>query len=137
MNKESTASHKVLFVDDELATLQGLSEVLAKHFDLFCATNGTEALALVEQQAFELILLDVELPDIPGFKICQKLKADDRYRHIPVIFLTGFEDLVFEGQAFDAGAADFICKPVVPARLLMRARYHIARKKELEQLLSQ
>ncbi|WP_086481725.1 response regulator [Oceanospirillum sanctuarii] len=136
MPNELNKTDKVLFVDDELSALQGLSEVLSQQFDLFCATNGTDALNLIKEQAFDLILLDVELPDIPGFKICQQLKANPATRHIPVIFLTGFEDLVFEGQAFDSGAADFICKPVIPARVMMRMRYHIARKKELEQLLT-
>jgi len=116
---------KILIVDDEPASLESLCVILEHGCELFMAETAQAGLDCLSQNKIDLILLDVDLPDQSGFDVCKKIKAGAETKHIPVIFLTGFEGLVFEAQAFQAGAVDFITKPASPYRVLMRVNAHI------------
>ena len=120
-----TSKAKILIVDDEPASVETLCVILENGAELLIATTAHEAEEYLAEVNFDLILLDVELPDLSGFQLCRKLKAHQETANIPVIFLTGYDGLVFESQAFDAGAVDYITKPASPYRVIMRVNAHL------------
>ncbi|MFW1678355.1 response regulator [Pontibacter sp. JAM-7] len=123
---------KVLVVDDELSALALLTSVLEAGVDVLTAENGQQAIASAIAAQPELILLDADLPDMSGFEVCRRLKEEPKTQQIPIIFLTGFDDLLFEIQAFEAGAVDYVVKSVSPVRVLMRVRAHIKNGRDIE-----
>ncbi|MCK5055478.1 MAG: response regulator [Candidatus Aminicenantes bacterium] len=120
----------VLIVDDVPKNLQVLGNILRKKdYNIAAATSGKQALDMVEKVLPDLILLDIMMPDIDGFQVCEKLKGSKRSKDIPVIFLTaktGTEDIV---KGFEVGAVDYLTKPFNSAELLARAHTHIELKK--------
>jgi PleD family two-component response regulator len=120
----------VLIVDDVPKNLQVLGNILRKKdYNIAAATSGKQALDMVEKVLPDLILLDIMMPDIDGFQVCEKLKGSKRSNDIPVIFLTaktGTEDIV---KGFEVGAVDYLTKPFNSAELLARAHTHIELKK--------
>ncbi|MDF2181002.1 response regulator [Neptuniibacter sp. CAU 1671] len=123
---------KVLLVDDELSSLALLTSVLAEGVAVLTAATGGEGVKSAKHDQPDLILLDADLPDFSGFEVCRRLKADPDTASIPVIFLTGYDDLLFEIQAFEAGAVDYVVKNVSPIRILMRVRAHIKNGQSLK-----
>ena len=117
---------KILIVDDEIFCHKVLRLILEEGSDILTEEAGVAGFNTALEHLPDLILLDADLPDISGFEVCRRLKADERSKNIPVLFLTGFDDLVFEAQAFDAGAVDYIVKPTSHYRVLMRVRAHLA-----------
>ena len=113
----------LLLVDDFALNLEVLAASLAERYDLQFATSGPQALALVRQQAPDLILLDVMMPGMDGYQVLEVLQGDPATRSIPVIFVTALSDSVSETQALAAGAVDFIHKPINPA--VVRARVQL------------
>ena len=105
------ARSRILIIDDTPANLMTLGAVLEKEFDLQVATSGPMGLALAEHNPPELILLDIMMPAMNGFEVCQRLKAEPRLRHIPVIFVTSLDDPASEAQGLTLGAVDYITKP--------------------------
>ena len=99
---------KILIVDDEPASLESLCVILEHGSQLFLAETAQAGLDCLAKNNIDLILLDVDLPDQTGFNVCTQIKSRPGTKHIPVIFLTGYDGLVFEAQAFQAGAVDFI-----------------------------
>jgi sigma-B regulation protein RsbU (phosphoserine phosphatase) len=120
----------VLIVDDVPKNLQVLGNILRKkEYKIAAATSGKQALDMVEKILPDLILLDIMMPDIDGFEVCEKLKGSPRSKDIPVIFLTaktGTEDIV---RGFEVGAVDYLTKPFNSTELLARAHTHIELKK--------
>ena len=131
MKKSST----ILIVDDESVARDILEGFLFREgYDLVFAENGREALAYVEKSPPDVILLDVMLPEIDGFEICRRLKGDSRRRHIPIILITalgGKEDLI---RGLDAGADDFLRKPVNDLELRARVRSLLRIKQQYDDL---
>ncbi|CAI8792524.1 diguanylate cyclase [Methylococcus capsulatus] len=127
MNETDDRQARILIVDDALANVGLLLDALEPEFDVQCATSGTEALFLLEAGAQpDLILLDVAMPDMDGFEVCRRLKADGRTRDIPVIFLTAEDGEHDETFGLALGAVDYIAKSspmaIVKARLRNHAR---------------
>lgn len=125
---------KVLIVDDSAANLRLLSDMLtANGYDVFLAQEGAVALRHVRFQLPDLILLDVVMPNIDGFKVCQFLKSDERTRDIPVVFMTSLAETTDKIRAFRMGAADYITKPFQAEEVLARVEtllsLHVMRKK--------
>lgn len=122
MNTENT----ILVVDDTLENLQVVGSVLkAQAYNIALATDGKSALEIVKENVIDLILLDIMMPGMDGYEVCQVLKADKATCHIPVIFLTArteVEDLV---TGFDAGGVDYIIKPFNHTELLARIKTHL------------
>ena len=125
---------KVLLVDDEPNNLQLLRQILRSSYQLILAHNGQSALAAVAAHHPDLILLDVMMPDLDGYEVCRRLKADPLMHDIPVIFVTAMGDVDDEAAGFDVGAVDYIHKPVSPAIVIRRVQTHLSlvHVKELE-----
>ncbi|RLC81896.1 MAG: hypothetical protein DRI81_01230, partial [Chloroflexi bacterium] len=113
----------VLVVDDNLALRQALEDLLAAEgYDVACASNGVEALAKATQLTPDLILLDVIMPDMDGFTVCQRLRADPLLADVPVIMITALADRDSRLRGFEAGADDYVSKPIDTPELLARVR---------------
>jgi diguanylate cyclase (GGDEF)-like protein/PAS domain S-box-containing protein len=119
---------RILTIDDTPANLQLLIAELAADFDLQIATSGALGLEYARQAPPDLILLDVMMPEMDGFEVCRRLKADAQLRDIPVIFLTALGDAQTEGIGLALGAADYIAKPVNVATAQQRIRNLLERE---------
>jgi signal transduction histidine kinase len=108
----SNQAPKILAIDDTPANLFTLGAALAADFDLQIATSGASGLALAAESPPDLILLDVMMPEMDGFETCQRLKADQRLKNIPVVFVTALSEVAAEAKGLTLGAADFITKPI-------------------------
>ena len=110
----------VLIIDDERSSIDVMSSMLESTLHVHVATNADEGFAMLNQYKIDIILLDIDLPEISGFDVCRKIKAQPNYTDIPVIFISGYSDLVFEIQAYEAGGVDYLTKPISPVRMLIR-----------------
>ncbi|WP_348698441.1 two-component system response regulator [Duganella fentianensis] len=124
----------LLLVDDEPTNLQVLRNILQDYYRLQFARNGQKALELAEQERPDLILLDVMMPGMTGLEVCRILKQHPQTSKIPVIFVTALSDADDEATGFEAGAVDYISKPVSPAVVKARVKTHLSlvRAEELE-----
>jgi len=116
----------ILAVDDEASNLQLLRQILQDQYRLLFAKDATRALELARQERPNLILLDVMMPGTTGHEACRQLKADPVTAHIPVIFVTALSDTADEVLGFEAGAVDYITKPVSPPVVRARVRTHLS-----------
>ena len=125
----------VLMVDDNPNNIQVLATIMADcGYDLGIAQNAHEVYQFLAENSPELILLDVEMPEIDGYEVCATIKADPRFEDIPVIFLTvkrEMEDIV---KGFELGAVDYITKPFNRKELISRVRTHISLKRSRDEL---
>jgi len=125
----------ILIVDDELWSRKLFEAMLAPEgYRTFCAASGDEALALIEQQAPDLILLDVMMPDVDGYQLAGTLKADPATASIPIIMVTAQYDREARLAGLDAGAEEFLTKPIDRAELWLRVR-NLLRIKTLNDFL--
>ncbi|MDR1248929.1 MAG: response regulator [Treponema sp.] len=115
----------ILVVDDNISSLKQISAQLTAHYAISLAASGALALRICKQEKPDLILLDVEMPEMDGLETIQRLKADPDLRSIPVIFLTGVRNTETEIQALRSGAIDFIAKPVNKDILFHRLELHL------------
>ncbi|MEI8573114.1 two-component system response regulator [Methylomonas sp. LW13] len=116
----------ILIIDDEPQNLRVLEQILAGKYKLVFARNGHEALAATRKFRPSLILLDIQLPDMDGYTVCRKLKADPLTESIPVIFITSLADADDEVTGFEAGAVDYIVKPVSSPTVRARVQTHLS-----------
>ncbi|HZV81021.1 MAG TPA: response regulator [Geobacteraceae bacterium] len=128
---------KVLAVDDEPVNLMLLEKILRDSHDIILASSGVEAIAKVKEHEPDLILLDVMMPEMSGFDVCRQLKADERYREIPVIFITALSGGDNESKGLQLGAMDYIVKPFIINHIRLRVRNQLELKYRTEQLLEQ
>ena len=127
VDQEEAPAASVLVVDDGVDNLRLLSDLLGKHgYDVRAVTTGRQALQAVEHNPPDLILLDITMPDMNGYEVCQRLKAKDRSKDVPVIFLTSLTDTADKIRAFDAGAVDYVTKPFQFDEVLARVKAHVA-----------
>ncbi len=117
---------KILLVDDEAMNLHLFKRILSDQYTPIFAKNGPEALDRAVRNAPDLILLDVMMPGMDGYAVCERLKADARTEKIPVIFVSAMNDVKDEARGFEAGAVDYISKPVSPPIVNARIRTHLA-----------
>ena len=115
----------VLVVDDEPNNLRLLKQILSDRYQLVFATSGVKALEVVEKIVPDLILLDVMMPGMDGYKTCRRLKADPRTAKVPVIFVTAMREDRDESRGFEAGAVDYIRKPISEPVVLSRVATHL------------
>lgn len=116
----------VLVVDDSKTINHFISTILNdKEINTVSAFDADEAWILLEQIKFDLIILDVVLPDSNGFQLCKRIKHHDLLKDIPIIFITGLGDKDNIVHAFDLGAVDYIVKPFDKAELLARVKIHL------------
>ncbi len=103
---------RLLLVEDDRINLKLLTHMLKPYnYQLLTAMSGKEALEMVEQHDPDLILLDIRLPDINGYEICERLKSDQKTKDIPIIVTTAFAHQEYREKAFALGADEFITKP--------------------------
>ncbi len=119
----------VLIVDDAPSNLAILTETLRSEFDVRIATSGPEALRLVRETPPDLILLDILMPDMDGYEVCRRLKAQASTRNIPIIFLTAKGEVSDETMGLAIGAVDYIVKPISIPIVLARVRTHVELKR--------
>ena len=103
---------KVLIIDDTPANLQTLGRALASEYDLHIANSGAIGLKLAREVHPDIILLDVMMPEMDGYEVCQRLKADEHLECIPVVFVTALSDLDAEAKGLQLGAVDYLAKPI-------------------------
>jgi diguanylate cyclase len=116
-----TTKQKVLIVDDTPENIHILMEILKDDYVIIAATNGEKALQLaIKIPQPDIILLDVMMPEIDGYIVCQKLKENPQTQHIPVIFVTALTEVGNETKGLEMGAVDYIVKPINP--LIVKAR---------------
>lgn len=116
----------ILIVDDTPDNLDILKGVLGAHFGVKVAINGRVALKIAASSPKpDLILLDVMMPEMDGYEVCRRLKADGATRDIPIIFVTAKSEVEDEAHGFSLGAADYIAKPISPPIVLARVRTHL------------
>jgi len=125
---------RLLLVDDQVLNIQALHLAFASDCQVFMATSGEQALQLCLERQPDLVLMDVEMPDLSGLAVCQRMQADQRMRNIPVIFVTAHSDPEAEMRGLDAGAVDFIAKPFSPAVVRARVRTHLTVKAQSDLL---
>jgi PleD family two-component response regulator len=133
---EPDRQSRILIVDDSNQNVMLLGTILKKrNYLIHVAKNGVQALKIIEHEPPDLILLDILLPEMNGFEVCETLKANPRTREIPVIFLTGKTDKDDIIRGFDLGAVDFITKPFNKRELVARVAAHL-RLRRLEQAVT-
>lgn len=116
-------SARVLVVDDILPNVKLLEAKLAsEYYDVLTATSGQEALEKVRDESPDIVLLDVMMPGMDGFEVCQEIKSDPTYAHIPVVMVTALTDAADRVRGLQAGADDFLSKPLNDTALMARVR---------------
>lgn len=116
----------VLVVDDVSENIDVLIGILDTDYVVKFALNGDTAIEIASKEPQpDIILLDVMMPGLNGYEVCEKLKLDPATAEIPVIFVTGLDDLKNELRGFDVGGVDYITKPVVPKIVSARVKTHI------------
>lgn len=134
----------ILVVDDDGANLMLAQKILGKEYRIAAANSGEAAFRYLERNKPDLILLDINMPHMDGFEAFEKLKGNEAYAGIPVIFLTAENSAETETKCFQAGAVDFVGKPFVPDVLISRVnrtleleRYHNSLENTVEQQTAQ
>lgn len=130
----ATPRPRLLIVDDQAVNVQALYHAFAADHQVFVATGGHQAAKMVRDKRPDLVLLDVVMPDLDGYEVCARLKADPETRDIPVIFVTSQGDEAAETRGLDVGAVDFISKPINPRIVRARVRTHLTLKQQADQL---
>lgn len=133
--------NNILVVDDIAENLRILSHTLCEQgYKVRCAKNGITGLNAAQKIIPDLILLDIKMPDIDGYTVCQKLKADPTTKDIPIIFLSALDDALDKVKAFEVGGVDYIVKPFQVEEVLVRVKNQLslqAAKAEILQLNQQ
>ena len=126
----------ILIVDDMPKNIQVLSNILYyKGYNIRIATTGSQALESIKTKAPDLILLDIQMPEMNGFEVCKILKANPDTKEIPIIFLTAVIEPEKIVQGFELGAVDYITKPFNTAELIVRVATQIEIKQSREKLV--
>ncbi len=127
--------NEILIVDDNPENLRVLSQVLKRAgYEIRAATNGAQALASIEAEEPDLVLLDVHMTDMNGFEVCQRIKDDPRFDKLPILFLSALDDAVNKVQGFESGAVDYITKPFDADEVLARVSTHLTLRRTQDQL---
>ncbi|MEO5373045.1 MAG: response regulator [Alphaproteobacteria bacterium] len=124
MAEEKTRS-TILIVDDEPINVQLIWRLLEEDYDVLVATNGPDAIDITREKKPALVLLDVVMPDMIGFDVCEQLQADAATKDVPVIFLTSLDDPQDKVIGFAVGGVDYITKPFFKEEVLARVRTHL------------
>jgi two-component system, sensor histidine kinase and response regulator len=130
-----TEEQSILIVDDVPKNIQLLGSILKEEsYELEFATSGKEALEWLDSKQFDLVLLDIMMPEMDGFEVCRKIKENPATREVSVIFLTAKADFQSIIQGFEAGAVDYITKPYNRKELMIRVKTHLTLQMQRKQL---
>jgi len=133
--RTDASRESILLVDDAPANLRLLAEMLtAQGYRVRAATSGNRALTSARAAPPDLILLDIRMPGMNGYEVCQQLKAEQQTCHIPVIFISALDELQDKVQAFEVGGIDYVTKPFQGEEVLARVETHLALRRLQNQL---
>jgi len=119
--------HSILIVDDVAINIQILKGLLIDEYKILAAKNGRRAIDIAQNTPQpDLILLDVVMPLMDGFEVCQLLKGNPKTKHIPIIFITGKTEKIDESLGFELGAADYVSKLSAPAIIKYRVKAQLS-----------
>lgn len=124
----------LLIVDDQVENLKLLSDLLKPLYQVLAATSGAVALQVLGTRQPDLCLLDIMMPEMDGYELCQQIKARPETAQTPIIFLTGKTDTPSEERGFAVGAVDYVNKPINPPLLLARVATHLSLASYTQQL---
>jgi two-component system cell cycle response regulator len=114
---------RILVVDDIPANVRLLEvRLLAEYFEVLTASNGADAIETCENSKVDVVLLDVMMPEMDGFEVCRRLKSDPATSHIPIIMITALDQIADRVRGLEAGADDFLTKPVNDLQLMTRVK---------------
>ncbi|WP_071190332.1 response regulator [Trichormus sp. NMC-1] len=121
-----TTPINILIVDDFFENIRLLSTILEQNgYQTRKAISGSMALTAVEASPPSLILLDIRMPEMNGYEVCEYLKSNPKTAQIPIIFLSASEDVIDKGKAFQVGGADYITKPLYIEEVLARVKHQL------------
>ena len=123
----------ILVVDDNESNIDMILAIL-KAYDVIPSTSGEDALALIKEESIDLVLLDILMPGMDGYTVCQRLKNQPDTRDIPIIFITAKTDEESIEKAYDLGGTDYVTKPFKPKELLARVRVQLKLQDVLREL---
>lgn len=126
------SNKKILVVDDTQSSIEILVELLSPQYDVLVALDGETAIEIAQEDKPKLILLDIVMPQLNGFMVCEKLKQSELTKDIPIIFITAKTDEESIEKAYDIGGIDYVAKPFKPKELLARVKTQI----DLQNLIS-
>lgn len=130
-----SSKNSILIVDDTLPNLRLLSNMLSEYgYDVRGVPNGPMALEVVNLDPPDLILLDITMPGMDGYQVCEKLKIDPQTGEIPVIFISALDEVLDKVKAFSVGGVDYITKPFQLEEILVRVRTHLTIRSLQKQL---
>lgn len=110
---------RILVVDDDELVLIALGELLRPQgYEIQTVTSGSEAIKILDQNGFDLLIFDIIMPQMDGFELCKKVRAKEQYKETPIVFLTAKSREEDRIQGLEAGANIFLSKPIAPERLL-------------------
>lgn len=122
----------ILIVDDTPKNIQMAMNILKnENYKMFYAKNGEMALKLIEENSFDLILLDIMMPGMDGFAVCKVLKEKEQTQNIPIIFLSGKDATTDIEKAYECGGIDYVVKPFINIELITKVNSYV-RLKQLE-----
>jgi len=125
-SEHSLLHEEIMVIEDDEGSLKLLSRVLTRAgYKVRPATDGELGLRSVQAKLPDLIMLDFRLPGMDGVEMCRRLKADPETKHIPVIFISALGEADFKVKALDAGAIDYVTKPIEPLEVLARINTHL------------
>lgn len=128
----------ILLVDDKPDNLRLLSTMLMEHqYEVRRVTKGVMALKTAKAAPPDLIVLDIKLPDIDGYQVCESLKSDPMTAEIPIIFISALDNVLDKVKAFSVGAVDYITKPFQVEEVLVRVKNHLTLRTQNQQLIAQ
>jgi len=131
--KEEIDKPLILIVDDAPENIQILGNILNEiECRIAVATNGADALSLVEESLPDLILLDVVMPELNGYEVCKKLREIHTIEDLPIIFITAKTEMEDVIKGFEVGAVDYVTKPFNSVELIARVNTHLKLKKTME-----
>jgi len=127
---ENKSMQRILIVDDAPRNISLLGELLKDKYQIQVANSGEKALRIAQEDTqLDLVLLDVMMPKMDGYEVCERLKKDERTRKIPIIFITGKDREQDEIKGFELGAVDYITKPFNPVIVRARVKTHLELKR--------
>lgn len=119
-------NYEILIVDDVSENIKIAINILKQDdYNFSFATNGEQALEILKTKRFDLVLLDIMMPGIDGFKVCKMIKNTSQIKDTPVIFVTAKIDIDSVENAFNIGAVDYVTKPFHPVELKARVKTHL------------
>ena len=125
-------NNKILIVDDIPINIQMAMNILKDEgYKMYYAKSGEMALKLIDENDFDLILLDIMMPEMNGFEVCLKLKSNDKTKNIPIIFLSGKDSSTDIEKAYEVGGIDYVVKPFITIELITKVKSY-TRLKQLE-----